>query len=116
HIWLLMMVGKNPFTVEDNQLCLEFRPILPSWLFDEKGIISFNFLGNCNVIYNNPQKLDTFNKNIQIKEIDLEIEGEGTTNLKGSKIRTPFASLVRSGKVKSISIFFESIETSKSNF
>ncbi|MFX0126291.1 MAG: cellobiose phosphorylase, partial [Candidatus Hodarchaeota archaeon] len=58
NIWLLIMVGKNPFFLENNQLCLEFKPILPSWLFDENGSVSFNFLGNCTVTYQNPQKLN----------------------------------------------------------
>ncbi|MFX0182103.1 MAG: cellobiose phosphorylase [Candidatus Hodarchaeota archaeon] len=106
NIWLLMMVGKNPFLIEDNQLCLEFKPILPSWLFDENGSVTFNFLGNCALTYHNPQKLNTFNNSIKIKEINLEIREGDIINLKGGKIRAPYALMIRKGKINSISIFF----------
>ncbi|UCG01357.1 MAG: cellobiose phosphorylase [Candidatus Heimdallarchaeota archaeon] len=104
NIWLLMMVGNNPFFLENNQLCLEFKPILPNWLFDENGSVTFNFLGNCVVTYQNPQKLNTFNNGTKVKEIKLEIKGGEIVNLKGSKIRAPYASMIRTGKINSISI------------
>ena len=107
NIWLLIMVGDKPFFLENNQLCLEFKPILPNWLFDENGSVAFNFLGNCVVTYQNPHKLNTFNNRTNFKEIKLEIKGGEIVNLNGSKIRAPYASMIRTGKINSISILIE---------
>ena len=104
NIWLQMMVGEKPFFLENDQLSLEFKPILPNWLFDENGSVTFNFLGNCVVTYQNPQKLNTFNNGTKVKEIKLEIKEGEIVNFKGSKIRAPYASMIRTGKINSISI------------
>ncbi len=106
-IWILLMVGKNPFFVENNQLFLEFKPILPSWLFDDNNSIIFTFLGNCEVTYNNPSKLDTFDDKSKIRQIKLYSNNENLVEIDGSIINPPYASMIREGKIERISVFFE---------
>lgn len=106
-IWTLMMIGTNPFFIENNQLCLKFKPVFPSWLFDDNNTITFNFLGGCKVIYHNPKNLDIFDENVKIKEIQIEMEDGHTANIDGDTLGSPYASMVRSGKVKGLSIIFE---------
>ncbi|MFX0064386.1 MAG: cellobiose phosphorylase, partial [Candidatus Hermodarchaeota archaeon] len=106
-LWFLMLAGMNPFFIKNNDLCLEFKPILPGWLFDEDGIISFKFLGNCHVTYHNPRKKDTFTGEIKIKEIQLTDKEAKVHSILGSNISAPYASMVRSGKINSIDIYFK---------
>lgn len=61
-IWNLMMMGKKPFYIKDEKLYFKLKPILPSWLFDDIGEISFTLFGSCNVIYKNESGNDTFGK------------------------------------------------------
>lgn len=106
-IWVLMMIGKNPFFVENNHLFLEFKPILPRWLFDNNKDIIFTFLGNCKVTYHNPSKLDTFDEKTKIKNIKLQTEANNIIKIEGNIISPPYASMVREGKIERISVFFE---------
>ena len=72
-IWLTMNVGRHPFFLsEGNTLQLRLKPILAGWLFNKKGIYSFNFLSKIRVTYYNPKKKDTFGKNaVKVKKIIL---------------------------------------------
>lgn len=105
NIWFLMMVGENPFYLKGNQLCLEFKPIIPEWLFDNNNCISFNFLGDCTVTIHNPQRLDTFDDKASIKEIILKIQ-KNEQIIKNNIISDPYSSQIRSGKVDSIDIYY----------
>lgn len=103
-IWRIMFVGRQPFKVNDGQIILEFKPILPGWLFDENGTISFKFLGSCNVIYHNPQKIDTY-KTEGPRRVVLHIEGHDVT-IEGGFIPEPYSKMVRSGQITTIEVFF----------
>jgi hypothetical protein len=107
-IWCLMMMGSKPFRMKEKQLCLEFRPALPGWMFDEAGIVSFRFLGLCDVTYHNPEKLNVFpGSDLTINRILIHENGKNTTTISDSIIREPHASRVRSGLIKTIDIFFK---------
>jgi len=108
NIWLLMMVGKHPFVFKNNKLCLKFNPILPSWLFDSEGFISFQFLGNCKIVYYNPLMLDTYDDKTKISEIQLNITEEKSISITGNVINEPYASMIRLGKISSILVKFDS--------
>jgi hypothetical protein len=107
-MWSLMMAGPTPFLVKDHQLYLEFKPILPGWLFDGAGTVVFRFLGACDVTYHNPRKLDTFAGNgPRARQILIHQDDATTAKLSGGVIGEPYASRVRSGRVKSIEVFLE---------
>jgi hypothetical protein len=104
-MWNIMMAGKNPFFIHDDELCLRFRPALPDWLFDETGKLSFTFLGCCRVTYFNPLRTNTFSKTTQIQSMRLYMEGE-LLEVQGDVISPPYASYVRKGRIDRIDVFF----------
>ena len=105
-MWRILLAGEQPFLVEDGQLCLALRPVLPSWLFPESGEVSFRFLGRCLVTYHNPQRLDTFAPACRVQHILLHPTGASDVPLQGGVIPSPFAAWVREGRIDRIEIYF----------
>ncbi len=103
-MWTLMMVGPQPFRVQNGQLCLKFQPALPGWLFNVNGEVSFNFLGQCEVIIHNPQRLDTFEESVRIQSIAISL-GNECLQFEGELIPSPYAEQVRTGQARRIEIF-----------
>ncbi len=103
-IWTLMMAGPQPFSMQDGQLSLQFQPVLPGWLFDEDGSLSFTFLGQCKVTYHNPLRLDTFENTAIIKSLKIYFDEE-CVEISSDTISPPYAELVREGQVRQIEIF-----------
>ena len=127
-MWLLMTVGGKPFYLDDSgNLCLEFKPVLPSWLFRdksenvevykemEKEIISlpdntfaFNFLGRTLVIYHNKGRKDTFGKSpALIKRIVLYKSEKEVASIQGSVITMPHSQYIRDGIIDRIDVFIK---------
>ncbi len=104
-MWNLMMVGKNPFFIQDGELCLRLRPALPDWLFDQANTVSFTFLGQCQVTYFNPLRADTFSEKMLIQSIKLNVDGDEIEVL-GDVIRAPYAAMVRDGRIRRIGARF----------
>ncbi len=104
-IWHLMMAGERPFFVDGGELCLALRPVLPGWLFDTDGCVTFHFLGRCTVTYHNPERLNTFADGVRILRIVLQPEDGGAIEIPGGVIRAPHAALVRAGKVRAMNVF-----------
>ena len=105
-IWNIMMAGETPFCIEDGQLCLQFKPILPGWLFDDKGKLSFRFLGHCWVTYHNPYRQNTYEGTISINKVILQTQSEPEIEIENSLITAPLAEMVRTGKIEQIDIYF----------
>ena len=98
-----MMIGHQPFYMEDGKLHLAFNPILPEWLFDDKGTIQFTFLGKCKVSYHNPDKQNL--NQAKVTKIILSTQSENI-EISSGVIGAPFAEQVRSGKITDINIFY----------
>ncbi|WP_058486419.1 hypothetical protein [Defluviitalea phaphyphila] len=106
-MWNIMMVGKKPFILKDNKLCLCFSPILPGWLFDENGQVSFKFLGKCKVTYHNPSKKNTYGDNkVCIRKIILKTNENKIIEILGAYINEDNALKVRNGEIKDIDVYF----------
>lgn len=125
HMWLLMNVGKRPFTLgPDGKVSLRFEPHLPAWLFTDKETVrvytdkkgeqqalklprssyAFLFLGKTLVVYSNPKRLDTFGKQrVSVRRITLR-EGSRVTEFKGDTVPSPHSLRVRSGSVPRIDV------------
>jgi hypothetical protein len=110
-IWNVMMAGKQPFSMQDRQLCLAFRPALPGWLFKEDGTLSFRFLGSCTVTYHNPERLDTFKEDFQPGRMLLQTTRGKTFEIDGDTLRPPYAARVRQGEVSSIDVYSRPINS-----
>lgn len=104
-IWWRMMVGAQPFFVQDGQLCLRFRPSLPGWLFTEQGTVTFTFLGRCAVVHHNPNRTDLAG-NQQPLRIVLHTEDGATLDFAQGDIAAPYAAQVRDGLVRRIETYF----------
>jgi hypothetical protein len=104
HMWTLMMVGKQPFTLKDGELHLCLRPTLPGWLFDAQNQISFTFLGSIPVTYHNPQRVNTWN--LLPNHIKLRLPDGQNLTFHTSDLSAPFAAMVRNREVESIDVFF----------
>jgi hypothetical protein len=107
-IWFILMAGENPFFLKDGQLHLQFKPILPGWLFSAEGLISFCFLGQCWVTYHNPGKINTYSDSITTQKVILQIKGKPIIEISGGLIPSYLAEIVRSGEVNKIDIYFQS--------
>jgi hypothetical protein len=105
-MWRLMMAGERPFFVSDDHLCLTFKPILPSWLFNQDNAISFKFLGCTTIIYHNPKRSDTFNPRTVISSMMLHPFGGDSQEIIGAVIPAPFAQHIREGQIKQIDVYF----------
>jgi hypothetical protein len=106
HIWLIMNVGANPFTLDNSgKLALEFKPNLAGWLFTNKGKYSFNFLSSILVTYYNKKKKNTFGKSAA-KVVKIVIfEDSKQTEINCAVIPSALAEKVRARKVSKIDIY-----------
>jgi hypothetical protein len=107
NIWQLMMIGPEPFRMQDGQLLLNLRPALPGWLFSEQGTLSFKFMGGVEVTYHNPERKDTFSAGLIPHKTKLIIADGNEVSINEDSIPAPFAEMVRSGKVAAIEIFYK---------
>ena len=108
-IWKLMLAGERPFEYENDRLILRLRPLLPGWLFDKDGKVSFNFLGRCLVTYFNPEKKNTYKKNeINPSQWKIRIFDRGgrKTEISGGTISEPYSRLIREGEIEKVEIDF----------
>jgi hypothetical protein len=105
-MWRMMMAGERPFFLEEDQLCLAFKPILPGWLFSEDKTLTFKFLGKATVIYHNPLRRDTFDPQVVFRSIVLHPKKWPSLELPGQVIPAPFAQKIRAGQVEQIDVYF----------
>ena len=99
------MAGVEPFRVQEGELILGLRPILPGWLFDEQNQVKFNFLGSIPVTYHNPQRIDAWKQMPQ--NIVLHLADGQSMDIQSSDIHAPYADMVRNKKVVSLDVFFD---------
>ncbi len=115
-IWLLMCAGKEPFYLDkDKKLCLEFKPILPAWLFSRKAYnglpkdtFAFKFLNKTLAVYHNPKRKNTFGPHAaKIREIAITNQDKSTVTRTASFLPSPIANDIRDSKVSRIDIILE---------
>ncbi|ACS89386.1 hypothetical protein [Thermococcus sibiricus] len=107
-IWKNMFVGDKPFSLENGELTLTFKPALPEGLFDEEGNVSFNFLGKCRVTYHNPGRKDTWKLDLNKARTVLHLKDGKSVEVKGNALKGELALMVREGKVKDIDVYLPS--------
>lgn len=102
-IWNAMMMGHKPFYMKEDKLCLELKPILPAWIFDEEGKVSFNLLGKTKVTYYNRNRRNTYESFSVEKTIITFLSGEKVVLEKGI-MEEPYSRDIREGRAESIEI------------
>jgi hypothetical protein len=105
-LWTTMMAGEQPFVVGDGELQLRLRPALPGWFFADAGIVRFRFLGQCDVTYHNPDRLDTFAEGVSPRRIVLWPSDSESVEIAGHTVGAPYAEMVRNGDISRVDVFF----------
>jgi hypothetical protein len=107
-IWQEMMTGPQPFFVRDGQLTLAFEPTLPGWLFDESGTLAFTFLGQVQVTYHNPGRLDIIPGNgLCARSLILHLPDGSQIEFAEGFVGEPHARMVRQGQISTIDVVFQ---------
>jgi hypothetical protein len=115
-------MGKSPFSINNNgELSLKFSPILKSELFTkqeqkiefggksqivEKDCFAFKLFSKTLVVYHNPGRKDTFNKNCMVNKI-VVTEGVKKCTIENDNIKSPLAQKIREAKVDRIDIYLK---------
>jgi len=125
HIILFMTIGRQPFTINhQKELQLNFKPVLPGWIFTDKAqttrlfrngcwqniefsanTFSFMFLGSILVTYTNAARIDTFGA-ASVSPVSWTIEDrDGTTQTYQTSVITgKTAEEIRARNIRSIRI------------
>jgi hypothetical protein len=108
-IWCEITAGTHPFTVEDNALTLRFSPVLPEWLFDEAGTLSFTFLGCVNVRYHYLLHRALICNSACTYRFVAAREKNGAAMFEKASdcLRGEYALAVRNGRVKYLDVYFQ---------
>ncbi|MNO40597.1 hypothetical protein D3C76_307500 [compost metagenome] len=107
-MWRTMMAGRRVFSVVDGELAMSFAPALPGWLFDERGDLSFTFLGHTKVTYHNPRHLNTFGEGgASIRHLTLAYRDGTVTRIPGALLRGEQAEALRRGDIAEIRAVLE---------
>jgi len=106
-MWKYMMAGEKPYFVQNGQLYLNLKPVLPKWLFCEDDSLSFIFLGKTIIIYHNPRRYDTYDENCVIDYYILHPVDSSNFKIESILIPPPYSVLVRDGKVNRIDVYFK---------
>ena len=102
-MWRTMMAGSHIFTMLDGELTLSLAPVLPGWLFDEEGKLTFTFLGGTEVTYSNPQRKNTFGEErAVIQSLSLVYRDGAVTEISGALVRGEEAEALRRGEITAI--------------
>lgn len=102
-MWILMMFG-NPFKLEEDQLVLQFQPMLPKYLVGENKRIEAMFLGVTKVIYECEEERDYFPGNYDVASIKLQYTDGNVYLTNKEKLYGMYAEDVRKGNVASIQV------------
>lgn len=104
-MWFLMMAGREVFTFNQGELSFELRPVLPDWLFDAQGEVSFRFLGDILVNYSNPHRRSTFgDEGAKPAKYILHYKDGSVREAAGRSIAGPLARDIREGRIATLDV------------
>lgn len=103
-MWKLMMFGKAPFRMKDNEPVLEFQPLIPSYLIGDAKEIKTTFLGSVEVIYQLKEKKDYIPGEYKVEEITLKYKEQNMYRSNADYLNASMVEDIRGGKVKSITV------------
>lgn len=118
HIWLLLTVGRRPFTVQDGTLHFRLEPVLPSrWFLPGPAEVCWDghtaripakslacsFLGKTLLVYDNPGMKDTWGAE-GAKVRGYVLDGE---EYQGDTLCGDIARSIRAGEVERLDVLLE---------
>ncbi|MCR5584002.1 MAG: cellobiose phosphorylase [Lachnospiraceae bacterium] len=97
-MWIRMFMGEKVFRMEDDRLKITFSPALPGEFFTENGIASWTFMGQCRVVYHNPDRRSTYgNDGAKVVSMKLLTVGGETVIAEGDTLEGEMAERLRDG-------------------
>ena len=106
NIWQLMMIGKNPFRYENKKLSLHFEPVLQDWLFDENDQVKFKFLGQCEIVYHNPSRRNTYEQGFKPYKCIAEYKNGGIFKVESDHLPPLQAEYLRNGLIDRVHVYY----------
>lgn len=104
-MWLLMMFGHLPFSMREDGLHLQLKPILSKDYFKD-GVLSTRFLKDIEVVYVNLQNKDTYDGLVPVK---YELQNEnGIKTVLGSELDVQDSLNVRNKLYSRITVYLGS--------
>ena len=125
NIFMIMVLGKEPFFVKAGKLYLKFSPLLHKSLFSRKqekltigGIngkaqeaiipansFCFRLFSTTLVCYHNPSRRNTFDKDARIERIEIEYKNKTKKTIAGGIISAPDSLYIRERQAQIINVF-----------
>lgn len=102
-MWQIMMFGKTPFTIDNDELVLSFAPFIPKYLIGEDKKVEAVFLGSTPVVFHMEEAKDYFPGQYLMK-VKIEYADGSSVEAEDGKVSGEAARLVRMGKAKKIEI------------
>ena len=104
NIWLEMMFGNAPFYMEEDELVLEFKPVLPDYLVGSKKQVECTFLGKIHVTYRFSKEGAVAPGAYRVDSYDITYLDGTVRQVVGPKITGLIARDIRDLKVKDIRV------------
>jgi len=116
HLWLLLTVGKKPFTIQESKLSFALNPVLPGNWFTEhpvtaqwqekqinipKDAFACSFLGDILLVYHNPSRQNTYG--IKAVHPDKYVL-DNSLEISASDLKGQIAEQIRQSQVKRIDV------------
>lgn len=103
-LWQWMMIGRVPFTMEADQLCLRLAPCIPASLMPEDGLIQATLLGHTAITYHAEGLATLMPGEYTISRIELRPKEGMPITIQGDAIRGEAALAVREGQYAALDI------------
>ncbi|WAM33813.1 hypothetical protein [Caldicellulosiruptor morganii] len=120
---LIMLFGEKPFEFKNEDLIFKLSPKLPGWMFaeDEKEVeilingarqtivlgknqLAAVLFGRVLVIYHNPQRLNTYDKDVKVSKYILHFDDK-VVEIEGEMVQKPYSYEIRNGMCRKIEVF-----------
>lgn len=104
NMWIIMMFGRQPYSVCDGELTLRLAPALPAYLLEEGGCVEAVFMGETQVVYHVGEQKDYIPEEYQITNCELEYADGRRMSAHKGVITGSMAQDVREGRVRRIDV------------
>ncbi|AZT91510.1 hypothetical protein ELD05_13400 [Caldicellulosiruptor changbaiensis] len=119
---LIMLFGEKPFEYKNGDLIFKLSPKLPGWMFTEdkkefeiivngnrqtivlgKNQLAAVLFGRTLVIYHNPHRLNTYDKDVKVSKYILHFDDK-VVEVEGEMVHKPYSHEIRKGLCKKIEV------------
>jgi len=99
-MWISMFLGNGGFELQNGDLAFRLDPKLAGWLFDEKGEAAFALMSRCQVVYQNPERKNTYGADgVQVRQITLHYADGSKKTVEGNVLSAECAHSLRNGAI-----------------